>query len=303
MTGTVVQRFYPHTDDWDGTDPASGDVRALNTSLPAATSGSNVQFGTSGAKEITVDPYTSGRTTTGVDSAFGWAIDIAGADGMDSTATAKRVIPAGTWFYQGWLSASPVASLNAVTVGFYVYRVAAAPSTTRTLLFSDSVSAGLVSTAGTAFTRTTGAQSEILLEAGETIQVTITLSGTGQIGGLDVDYRTGDQTTDCLIDVPTPGVRTEYLQSVSVTATGTAAVTVGTKTVTGVIYDSSGAPVDGATAKLFRQSDDVKISTDTTGADGVYLFTRADDDAEQWYVVGFSDDTHHGTTDRSLSAT
>lgn len=300
---TVVQRLYPDSDNWDGTDPASGDVRALNTSLPAGTSGSSCDFGTSGAKTITVDPYTAGRTTTGTDSAFGWAVDIAGADGMDSTATAKRLILAGTWSYQGWLVAAPAAALNAVTVGFNVYRVAASPSTTRTLLFSDTVSAGLVVATGSAFTRTTGAQSEIVLEAGETIQVTYTLAGTGQIGGLTIDFRTGDQSTDCFLDVPTPGVRTEYLQSVSVTAKGTAAVTVGTKTVTGVVYDSAGVPATAATAKLFRQSDDVKISTDTTGADGVYRFTRADDDADLWYVVGFSDDTHHGTTDRSISAT
>lgn len=301
MTVTA-QVFYPHSDDWDGTDP-TGDVRALNTSLPAATSGSSCDFGTSGAKTITVDPYTAGRTTTGLDSGFGWAIDIAGADGMDGTATAKRLIPAGTWSYQGTLFASPVAALNACTVGFDVYRVAAAPSTTRTLIFSDSVSAGLVAATGAGFTRTTGAQAEVELEAGETIQVTFTLTCTGQIGGLVIDFRTGDQATDCTVTVPTPGVRTVYLETVTATAVGTAAVTAGTRTVTGVVYDSDGNPADAATVKLFRQSDDVKISTDTTGADGVYVFTRADDDVDEWYCVGFTSATLHGTTDRDVVAT
>lgn len=302
--GVTARRFYPHSDEWDGTDPASGDVRALNTSLPAVTSGSSCDFGTSGAKTITVDPYSAGRTTTGLDSAFGWAIDLAGSDGMDSTATAKRLIPAGTWFYSGWLVAAPVAAVANCTVAMSVYRVAAAPSTTRTLIFTDSgvVVVG-VSTAGGAWSRTTGAQSEILLEAGETIQATFTLTCTGQVGGLTIDFRTGDQTQDCFLDVPSPGVRTEYQESVSVTAVGTASVTVGTKTVTGIVYDSAGAPANAATVKLFRQSDDVKIATDTTGADGVYRFTRADDDTEQWYCVGFSDATHHGTTDRDVVAT
>lgn len=300
---TTVRRFYPHTTEWDGIDPASGDVRALDTALPAGVSGSSVDFGSSGSKSITIDPYTTGRTTTGLNSAFGWAIDLAGADGMDSTSTAKRVIPAGQWFHQGLLVASPAAALNAVTVDFNVYRVAAAPSTTRTLLFTDAVSAGLVSANGTSYTRTTPAQSEIVLEAGETIQVTFRLSGTGQVGGLVIDFLTGDQSTDCFIDIPSPGVRTEYLQTVTVTCKATAAVTVGTKTITGTVYDTDGNPASGATAKLFRQSDDVKISTDTTGADGVYLFTRADNDTDEWYVVGFSDATHHGTTDRGLTAT
>lgn len=301
---TTASRFYPHSTDWDGTDPASGDVRKLETSLPAATSGCSCDFGTSGAKTITVDPYTAGRTTTGLDSAFGWAINLTGADGMDSAVNAHRYIPAGTWLYQGTLFASPAIAVANCTVAMSVYRVAAAPSTTRTLLFTDAgVSVPAVATTGTTFTRTTGAQAEIELQPGETIQCTFTLTCTGQIGGLVIDMRTGDQTSDCWVDVPSPGVRTVYDETVTTSGVGTASATAGTKLVTGIVYDSAGAPASGATAKLFRQSDDVKISTFTTAADGRYTFTRADDDSDLWYVVGYSDATHHGTTDRSLSAT
>ena len=301
--GTTASRFYPHSAEWDGTDPASGDVRTMETSLPAATSGSSCDFGTSGAKTITVDPYTASRTTTGLASEFGWAIDIAGSDGMDGAANANRYIPAGAWLYQGTLFAS-LAALVDCTVAMSVYRVAASPSTTRTLLFTDAgVNAGLVATTGTTFTRTTASQSEIELQPGETIQCTFTLTCTGQIGGLVIDFRTGDQTSDCWVDVPSPGVRTVYDEAVTTTGVGTATATVGTKTITGIVYDAAGVPVTSVVVKLFRESDDVKISAFTTPADGRYTFTRADDDTTEWYCSAFSDDTHHGTTDRSLLAT
>lgn len=302
--GTTARRFYPHSANWDGTDPASGDVRTMETALPAATSGSSCDFGTSGAKTITVDPYTAGRTTTGLASEFGWAVDIAGSDGMDGAANANRYIPAGTWLYQGTLFASPAIAIANCTVAMSVYRVAASPSTTRTLLFTDAgVSVPAVATTGTTFTRTTASQSEVELAPGETIQCTFTLTCTGQLGGLVIDFRTGDQTSDCWVDVPSPGVRTVHDVAVTVTAVGTASVVVGTKTVTGVVYDTAGAPASGVAVKLFRESDDVKISTFTTPADGRYTFTRADDDTTEWYCSAFSDDTHHGTTDRSLLAT
>lgn len=304
--GTTASRFYPHSADWDGTDPGSGDVRTCETSLPAVDATSTCDFGTSGSKTITVDPYTGGRTTTGLDSAFGWALDISGSDGMDGAADAKRRIPAGTWYFQGALLANPAASLSACTVGINVYRVAASPSTTRTLLFSSSVNAGVITTgSATSWSHTTASQSEIILEAGETIQVTYTLACTGQAGGLQITFRTGDSSlaNDTYFDVPSPGVRTQYQETITATCVVTASVTDGTKTLTGVVRDSTGAPVNGATAKLFNQTSDTRISTDTTGADGVYQFTRADNDAETYYVVGYSSDTLHGTSDRGLTAT
>lgn len=298
---TTAQTFYPHSTDWDGTDPASGDVRKMVESLPAATSGSSCDFGTSGAKTITVDPYTASRTTTGLNSAFGWAIDLAD---MGSVANANRIIPDGTWQYVGTLFASPAVAVANCTVAMSVYRVAASPSTTRTLLFTDAgVAVVGVATTGTTFTRTTSSQAEIELQPGETIQCTFTLTCTGQVGGLVIDFRTGNQTSDCTVAVPSPGVRTVYDETVSTVCKVTATVTDGTKTVTGVARDSAGDPVEAATVKLFNQSTDTKISTYTTGADGAYTFTRADNDAETYWINGYSDDTHHGTSDRGLTAT
>ncbi len=301
---TTASRFYPHSTDWDGTDPTSGDVRTLATSLPAQDTGSSCDFGTSGSKTITVDPYTAGRTTTGLDSSFGWAVNLTGTDGMDSTADAKRRIPSGTWSFQGTVASNAV-SAAACTVGINVYRVAAAPSTTRTLLFSDSVSAGTVVVAGTSWSKTTASQSEVILEAGETIQVTFTLTCTGQVGGLTIRFVTGDSgtTNDTYFDVPSPGVRTQYQETITATCVGVPTVTDGTKTLTGVVYDAAGSVVNGATVKLFNQSTDTKISTYTTGADGAFTFTRADNDTASYYAVGHSDATHHGTTDRDLTAT
>lgn len=303
--GTTARRFYPYTNNWDGTDPASGDVLKLDTAINATllTAAQSCDFQTSGSKEITVDPNTTGRTATGVNSAFGWAINIAGSDGMDGTADARRFIPAGTWLFQGTIG-SITASTNPCTVSFYVYRVAASPSTTRTLLFSSSVNAGLVGL-NTDFSHTTASQSQIVLEAGETVQVTYTLTCTGQVGGLVIALQMGDSVTnnDLLVDLPSPGVRTYYEETITTSCVVTATVTDGTKTLTGVVRDSTGAPVDGATAKLFNQTSDTRISTDTVGADGVYQFTRADNDAETYYVVGYSSDSLHGTSDRGLTAT
>lgn len=457
--GTTAEIFYPHSVDWDGTDPTGGDVRTCETALPAAGANSSCVFGTTGTKTITVDPFTDLRATEGLDSAFGWAIDIAGTDGMDSTATAKRVVPSGTWLVQGELH-SNLAALNACTVGFYVYRVAASPSTTRTLLFSSSFDAGLVITTGTIFSWTTASQDEIVLEANETIQFTFTLTCTGQIGTLWISYDTGDNTlSDCLVDVPTPGIRTRHLETVTVSgvataarqgstasvvvpaasAVGTAAMarvttaarsisvdgvgtaarslattlndisTVGVGTVavervtsaarsvlvtgvgtvertsvvglpipavsavgtaamaretvaaravvvdavgtaamervaqfarsitvtavatvagqvqipfglipdtsdfvgssptfsiTGRALTSAGAPISGAIVKLFRQSDDVKVASTTSAADGTYSFTRDTADPNTYYVLGFEDGANpqtHGVSDRDIA--
>lgn len=303
--GTVASRFYPHSVNWDGTDPAGGDVRTCETALPALDSVSSCDFGTSGNKTITVDPYTGGRTTTGLDSGFGWAVDIAGSDGMDGLSDAKRLIKSGAWLFQGTLTASPAASVADCIVGINVYRVAASPSTTRTLLFSDSISAGSVLSPGTSWSRTTASQAEVVLEAGETIQVTYTLNCNGQVGGLVIAFSTGNAslTNDTWFDVPSPGIRTQFQETISTACKIAATVLDGTKTLAGTVRSEAGAPVNGATAKLFDQATDTRISTATTGADGAYTFTRADNDSTTYYVVGYSDATHHGTSDRDLIST
>lgn len=229
--GTLNQTFWPYTVNWDGTDPAGGDVLKADTAINSTllTANQSVDFGTSGAKTITVDPNTTGRTTTGVDPNLGWAINISGATGMDSTAAARRFIPAGTWSFQGTIG-TLTPSLNGCQVTVYVYRVAASPSTTRTLLFSAGVSAGLVGTA-TNWAVTSASQPQIVLEAGETIQVTYTLGCTGQVGGLVISLQMGDSLTnnDLLFQVPSPGIRTLRTETHSLVGVGL--LTLGAKTV------------------------------------------------------------------------
>lgn len=253
--GTTAQAFYPRGVDWDGTDPAGGDIQQLSTSLGTVTNTSICDFGTSGAKTITVDPYTT-RSTTGASSNFGWAINIAGSEGMDGTSAAKRWIPAGPWTFEGTLTAAPVASLASCTVDNRVYRVSADGST-RTLIFASSTPAGVISATGTAWSLTTASKAEVVFEEGETLQVTFTLACTGQLGGLTIAFQTGNGSlTDCRVLLPTPGLRTLGEGSGAASGAGTAdaasstvLATVGTSAGTG-----SASGVLGATAGMVGAS-------------------------------------------------
>lgn len=77
-----------------------------------------------------------------------------------------------------------------------------------------------------------------------------------------------------------------------------------TKNLLGRMFDTSGVPVAGATALLFRQSDHFFVDSVTTDANGWYVFPRDSSDSLQYYVVGFSvvgGVTHiHGTSNPNL---
>jgi len=91
---------------------------------------------------------------------------------------------------------------------------------------------------------------------------------------------------------------------------GTTAVdpvrTVGRR-IAGVVRNSAGTPVVGATVKLVRQSDDRVVRTQTSGAGGAYSFDRdildtAGRDGLGYYVIAYlagAPETH-GVTDRGL---
>lgn len=213
---TVSQDFFPVSTAHDQT--YGTDIDKLAESAPAVDSTSICSFGATGNKNIVIDPFTTNAvdTTPMTDAAldpFGWSVNQLGADGMVSTATAKRIIAAGTWSFQGVLSASPVAALNNVTVRGRVYRVAANGGV-RTQLGSElSVNAGLVVVAGTNWSGTIADIGAVTLEADETIQVSFYLNGTGQVGGLSIAFRVGSDgvLNDCRVQVASPGVRTLYL--------------------------------------------------------------------------------------------
>lgn len=73
--------------------------------------------------------------------------------------------------------------------------------------------------------------------------------------------------------------------------------------VAGTIYDHLGAPVSGATVKLFRVRDDFMCQETTSAADGSYAFVRDNTDPNTYYVVAYAVagvTQIHGTSDRDL---
>lgn len=217
---TIAQTFFPNTVAHDtvyGTD-----IRKLAESLPTLDDTSICGFGTSGNKNIVVDPFTTNTTdvtpmTAAALDPLGWAINETGADGMGATSTAKRTIAAGTWSFQGTLKASPAAALNAVTVKVRVYRVAASGGARTQLGSEGSANAGLITTAGTSWSTTITDIGAVTIEADETIQVSYYINATGQVGGLSVIFEVGDAivTNDLQVQVPSPGIRTKYISSLT----------------------------------------------------------------------------------------
>lgn len=80
--------------------------------------------------------------------------------------------------------------------------------------------------------------------------------------------------------------------------------TIITKAISGKIYDANGAPVQGATVVLFRQSDDYRCKTTVTDATGLYSFPRLTTDVQAYYTVAYTlaggSYQIHGVSDRDL---
>ena len=300
--GTTDQTFYlPGTSqtDWDGTDPTGGDVRKLRPAVLSETDDTTILSFPTAASSIVFDPYTTRSTTgTGDVNKFGWAVNLNGSDGMEAAADALRLIPAGTWTMN--------VDMNGVVVGYYTitvsfYRISS-NGLTRTLLFT-ATSGTLVLTAAFTSHQWFSSQPAYTFAPNESVLCSFYVTKTATAVAETVNVRLGAGSSGSRVAVPTPGIRTEYVETVTASADGRATVLDGTKTVTGTVRDSAGAAVSGATVKLFDQSTDTRISTNTSAANGAYTFTRADNDTATYYVVGFSDATHHGTSDRDLTAT
>jgi hypothetical protein len=385
----LAQKFYPHTVDQDGT--WGTDARKLNDVSGNATDATTVaDFSTDTAQgTIVIDPYTS-RSTRGTtnEADFGWAVNAAGADGMGSTATAKRIIPAGTWTFNCVVSVTSAQTgigMSNTTVTAVVYRVSS--TGTRTELFRQASAVttvtALIGVGVQTITWTKTGATQVTLEADETVFVSYQILSVGvAVTGQQFTWRTkGDGTDDMntWVQVPSPGVRTDYPLTVnvtcvgtairdalaaahtaSVTAVGTATVdraTVAAKTVnvtcvgtasktlaitpnpvtvtavgtvsgrmdvpmdklpgasdfsgtdpsadiTGTVYTEGGAVKAGATVKLFRQSDDLKVAETTSAADGTYTFTRDSADPNTYFVLAFhpTDSPQvHGVSDRGVT--
>ena len=209
---TTNRFFWPAYVDGDGT--FGTDVRKAQITNPGDGTASVADFGSSpGAGAlITIDPFDT-RSATGVSDAFGWQINLNGAtDGMESTATAKRIIPAGQWAYNGSWQSNQAAGLDA-TLTARVYRVSAAGA--RTALFSMGVRNTLLAALRTALFMQSGAQPQFTIEAGETIMVAfeVTYHGGGLLQRTVSFFLGGTGDTDAALQLPNPGLRTLYPRS------------------------------------------------------------------------------------------
>lgn len=225
----ITQDFYPdHT--YTAHDQTFGtDVDKMLFTAPGAGNRSDatkVEVGGSGSTQtLAFTPNDNNVGTITTLDTHGWAMNEAD---MDSNSDAKRRMPAGTWTAHFEAFATP-AALAAVTITIYVYKVAASPSFTRTLLWSSEVNAGLLAATATSFVSNMGSKGEILFEPGETLMVAYSCTLTPQFGGLSVTLRVGDG--DASIDprdlrvFNTVALATRYLRSSSVAGSGAVAMT------------------------------------------------------------------------------
>lgn len=229
--GTIAQRFYHSTTAKDFVVAGEVDIKKLLESAPGTDSTTIcTHANAAGTTDITIDPYTNNSTASDIRANCGWAINRLSADGMMSTATAKRVIKAGTWTFVTSVAIPAAGTLTGtLTVSnlYNVYRVDSAG--TRTLLFtttSNTVASATAAGANSGVLTATFSASEILLETNETIHVGI-LSRMVQVAGAVgatvagvATYTIG--TTIQYVQVAPTGVLTRYFQSLLTTMIGIA---------------------------------------------------------------------------------
>ena len=220
--GTEAQQFFQSNVDQDGT--WGTDIVKLQETTSGVVSTTVAQHPNSaGTTTITLDPYSPRSTQGDATTLFGWAIN-SGADGMESTTTAKRRILAGTWRFFNRVSVpagGTVSGSHNVTAIYSVYRVSA-DGATRTLLFSytSPEDAGTLLASTATFDNTTPAQDEIVLETGETIHVGIQSRNRQVAGALgattagNLTWHTGG-AADAFVEVPAPGIRTLFFKDMT----------------------------------------------------------------------------------------
>lgn len=139
---TTARTFYPTwltgaDGEWDGTDPSGGDVRRAHHTEAANNvrdTTTRVAFGTA-AGTLVVDPFTTNSAALAQDR-FGWALNLAGAEGMGATPEAHRRTVPGDWRIRATLrNAAAATTLSNYQVRPHVYRISA-DGATRTLLFT-----------------------------------------------------------------------------------------------------------------------------------------------------------------------
>ena len=221
---TIAQTLYLSTGAKDFTAAGEVDIRKLVAVAGASDSTSITSHpNAAGTTSITLDPYTTTTLQSDIRANLGWAINQAGTDGMASSSTVPRFIPAGAWTFTLGVTV-PVGATGtgalSVTYVAAVYRVSSTGS--RTLLFT-ATSAAVASSSAVAGTgypvATSAAQPEYALAPSESIEVGY-LTTCVQTAGLlsatvagNITWAMGD--AQAYVQVPAPGIRTRYASVLS----------------------------------------------------------------------------------------
>jgi hypothetical protein len=240
----TAQEFYPRTTAVTG--EGGTDIRELDPAEGASVDTTKCNFGTTTASgNIVCRPFVShnNRAAIAANSGYGW--DIPRAD-MGSTATAKRFIPAGDWLATVSISADAADATPQTRVTCIVERVSSSNGITE--LFRGDTGLFSVALAETSQIIPMNGQSQVVLEADETIRLEFWITGQGvAVVGRIITFSVGpsgplsDQHPS--LTVPSPGIRTQYPRSPAETITSSsdsvARVFAGTRRPTETITSAS----------------------------------------------------------------
>lgn len=218
---TINNKFFLGTID---DDQAYGTTVKKNLeTAPGSNNTTKSTWSATGSQTRTHIPLTNSTANSNTSSDNGWGFNNGGTDGIGSTATEKRIIPAGVWGFSMAYGINSPAFLTTITytVTAHVYRVEAGGGA-RILLFS-APSASY--TSGGVKTWNSASQPLITLEAGEVIHVGFTAVSAATTVALSGDVATVLTLTlnaNSFFTVPSPGIRTDYLRTQpTVIGTGT----------------------------------------------------------------------------------
>lgn len=219
-TPTTAQTFFGTINVPDQTFTGSNKVEALAEAAPGtANTTTTMTWSSTTASTETVIPLTATTTASDTSNNNGFAFNNTGTDGLNSTSSQLRIVPAGTWTFSGTLTFNAPALLATIsaTPTVKVYRVATSGGV-RSLLFSQAGAAVTATAAGAkAFAITASGQSQIILQPGEVIWIGFTVNSAAtanvlnQVTNTVLNFTIGT-TGGAEVVVPSPGIRTEYIQ-------------------------------------------------------------------------------------------
>jgi len=227
---TIAQKFFYSTTEQDFTATGEVDIKKLVEAAPGTDSTTIASHdNAAGTTQITLDPYTTRSTVGDIRANAGWAINRLGADGMVSTATEERFIPAGTWTVTMFVSIPAAGTLTGTLTVSNIYQIFRVSSTgARTAIgstfTSNTVASALAAGANSGLLTATINPGKIILAPDETIHIGA-ISNMVQVAGAlgatvvgTATYQVG--TAAEYVEVGAPGVRTNYPRSTDVIGEG-----------------------------------------------------------------------------------